>query len=211
VDIDNALNELRWNGWTTVTGKPIELTTALIINGYSRAATQRGATRQTLKPVSKSDAPRLTMSAQVGFGAQPLHTDGAHLREPPDVIALYSAEPNNTPTYVWSATTKNGTPWHPEFAQFGLFTVRNGRNSFLAAAAEGATVRFDPTCMSPADGYARQAAEHFSSLKPVAHHWDEADTILLIDNRHCLHARGEVSAGDAERVLERRTFQWSRP
>lgn len=211
MDVDQILEELRWNGWAKAQGKPTELTTALILSGYRAAATQRGMTRQILKPVTKEDAPPLTMSAQIGFGAQPLHTDGAHLREPPDVIALYSAEPNDTPTYVWSATTKTGTPWHPEFAQYGLFTVRNGRNSFLAPAADGAVIRFDPSCMSPSDGYARMATEYFSALEPVAHRWEEPDSILLIDNRHCLHARGEVAAVDAERVLERRTFQWSRP
>ena len=150
------------------------------------------------------------MSARYGVNAQPLHTDGAHLRVPPDVVVLAATEPNNTPTMLWSGTSGGISEWHPEFAQFGIFTVRNGRDCFLAAAAEGARARVDPVCMSPADGYARQAEEYFQSLPAIAHEWSSPDTLLVINNRLCLHARGAIAIGDEDRALERLTFQWSR-
>jgi len=149
------------------------------------------------------------MSAQYGVNAQPLHTDGAHLRVPPDVVVLAAAEPNNTATILWSATSGGISDWHPEFAQFGIFTVRNGRDSFLAPAAEGARMRVDPVCMSPADGYARQAEEYFQALPTISHQWSSPDTLLVINNRLCLHARGAIAAGDEDRTLERLTFRWS--
>jgi hypothetical protein len=149
------------------------------------------------------------MSAQYGLGAQPLHTDGAHLRTPPDVVVLYSATPNSTPTLIWSGTKQSLTSWHPEFAQVGVFTVRNGRESFLASAAEGTRIRFDPACMSPADGLARQAADYFSALPATAHLWDRPDKLLIINNRLCLHARAALEPGDESRAVERLTFAWS--
>ena len=161
--------------------------------------------------LTTGEAPAMSLSAHFGLDAQPLHTDGAHLRHPPEVIALHSTTPNRTPTLLWSPTERGMTPWLPEFAQVGVFTVRNGRDSFLASAAEGAHVRFDPVCMSPADDSARQTVAYFAALEPVSVEWDRPDMFLLFDNRKCLHARAAVEAGDEERQLERRTYRWETP
>ncbi|WP_295818114.1 hypothetical protein [uncultured Microbacterium sp.] len=209
MDIDEILTDLRRDGWATANGKPADLSSALARHGYRSAHTQRGAARQILRPLKIGDAPPRSMSARYGLDAQPLHSDGAHLRVPPDVVVLAAAEPNSTPTMLWSATFGGVSEWHPEFAQYGTFTVRNGRDSFLAPAAEGARVRVDPACMSPADGYARQAEEYFQALPTIAHQWSLPDTLLIINNRLCLHARGAIVSGDEERALERLTFQWS--
>ena len=176
--------------------------------GLRVARTQRGKSKQVLRPYTADAAPTHSLSALYGLDAQPLHTDGAHFRVPPDVIVLCATEPNNTPTLVWSNTHQGVTTWHPEFAQQGIFTVRNGRESFLASAASGARLRFDPVCMSPADEYARQTASYLSGLESIAHEWTQPNMALVIDNRLCLHARAKVAAGDERRQLERLTFSW---
>src|SRR3546814_10809010 len=45
-----------------------------------------------LRPVPADRARPNSLSSRTGLGAQPLHTDGAHLERPPDVIALARSE-----------------------------------------------------------------------------------------------------------------------
>lgn len=214
MDAARMLDELRTHHWTSAIGAPEEIEMALVLYGLTAARTQRGHSRQVLRPVSATDAPPSTMSAVFGNGKQPLHTDGAHLQQPPDVILLASAEPNLTPTRVWSGaqpvpgTSAVITASHPEFARHGLFVVRNGRESFLAPAFDWVRLRVDPACMSPADGYARQAAEYFQDLPAFEFHWDGPRKVLLIDNRYALHGRSAVATQDADRALERRSYMW---
>src|SRR3546814_20667711 len=49
-----------------------------------------------LRPVPADRARPNSLSSRTGLGDQPLHTDGAHLDRPPDVIAL--ACPGSHPT-----------------------------------------------------------------------------------------------------------------
>ncbi|MDQ1124880.1 hypothetical protein [Microbacterium trichothecenolyticum] len=214
MDAARMLDELRTQHWTSAIGDPAEIEITLVVHGLAAARTQRGHFRQVLRPASAGDAAPNTMSAIFGNGEQPLHTDGAHLQQPPDVILLASAEPNLTPTRVWSGaqqvpgTSAIITNSHPEFARHGLFVVRNGRDSFLSPAFDWMRLRVDPACMSPADGYARQAAEYFQNLPAFEFHWDVPQKVLLIDNLYALHGRTAVSAEDAGRGLERRSYIW---
>ncbi|KSU55458.1 hypothetical protein AS029_05450 [Microbacterium enclense] len=147
------------------------------------------------------------MSAVYGLEEQPLHTDGAHLHRPPDVIALCASEPSATPTIVWAGSSTY--PTVPAYARSGIFTVRTKQGSFLTSAVDGGRIRYDPVCMSPSDGMAREAVGYFTSLRASAeeHHWDSPNLVLLIDNRRCLHARSAVAEGDETRRLERLTFR----
>jgi hypothetical protein len=212
MNVDTLLKSLLENGWVVTQGSLDQLERALHAHGMQRARTQRGSARQTLRPVSTADATPNTMSAKYGLGAQPLHTDGAHLRVPPDVVVLYSPKKNDTSTRIWASGHRaSGVSWRlgrSEAARAGLFTVRNGRDSFLAPAATWERLRVDPTCMSPADGYAREAALAFQQVDAVEVNWEHPDQILLIDNRNSLHARSAVTSGDLDRVLDRRTFNW---
>lgn len=211
MEVDDVLADLRLNGWAEAVGTAEEFSRAVSWHGFTAVRTQRGAPRQVLRPHTQESAPAQSMSAHYGMGAQPLHTDGAHLRVPPDVVVLYAPQPNDTPTMVWSGISEGMAPWHPEFAQHGVFTVRNGQQSFLAAAAEGAQLRFDPVCMSAADNYARQSVDYFTSRPAKPHYWDSGNKLLIIDNRRSLHARAAVAEGDESRKLERLTFRWARP
>ena len=85
----------------------------------------------TLRPTAPEDARPASLSAVVGLNAQPLHTDGAHLARVPEYVLLWSAEPNSTPTRVWS-------PWDAIQVdeQHGMFVVRSGRRTWLAPAIE---------------------------------------------------------------------------
>lgn len=59
---------------------------------------------------------------------------------------------------------------------------------------------------------ARQAVEFLSSLEVRTEQrtWDEANQLLLIDNRSVLHARGDAS-NDPHRRLTRLTYNEAQP
>lgn len=146
-----------------------------------------------------------------GHGAQPLHTDGAHLEQPPDVVLLFANEPTLVPTLLWRMDWSRMDGPLIDALRHGLFTVDDGRTQFLSPAALGGRLRFDPGCMTPADTRATRAAEHFAAAQASAtpFHWDETGKVLAIDNRRVLHARADATA-DPERVLERLAFRVDR-
>lgn len=86
MDPARLLKELRTQHWTTTIGEIAAVETALTAHGLTAAWTQRGQSRQFLRPEPVGETQPNTMSAVFGDGAQPLHTDGAHLREPPDLV-----------------------------------------------------------------------------------------------------------------------------
>jgi len=90
----------------------------------------------------------------------------------------------------------------------GIFLVRSGTQPFLAHAAAGIRIRYDPGCMNPCDQRARIAAQFLADRTDThEHNWTRANQILLIDNRQTLHARLEVSDTDTTtRVLHRLAF-----
>lgn len=163
-----------------------------------------GAGTSLLKPSSRSEAPTRSLSAIYGFGAQPLHTDGAHLPVPPDLVVLHAAAPNSTSTVVWRIPEHSAAD-----LDHGVFVVHGGSSSFLAHARAGDRLRFDPGCMKAADHVARRVATYFEEARTAAHvhRWMKADTVLFIDNRGALHARDAVADGDRARVLTRLTFR----
>lgn len=91
-------------GWAKSSGTLEDLKTSARGVGWQIVPNRSGEpVEQVLVPKQQSDAPPRSLSKVYGMGAQPLHTDGAHLAKPPDFVALWSAEPNLTSTFVWSA------------------------------------------------------------------------------------------------------------
>lgn len=153
-----------------------------------------------LKPQTRENAHPLSLSATTGLGQQPLHTDGAHLRNTPDFVLLWSETTNETPTRIWRL------PQIPHAAKNGIFVVHNGKERWLAQAYNSGAIRFDPGCMSPADQSA-MALSHFLTTPPkqaIEHiHWDTRGKIAVIDNKHILHGRSRLSDDDNMRCLKR--------
>ena len=206
LDLVAIRKELRANGWVVALGTPAELKAAAELQGL-RAATEKGREKTVLKPYEADRAPPKSISAHVGLGPQPLHTDGAHLETPPDIVALYSAKPTSTPTIVWAPGMGQSRPWLPEFASQGIFIVHGNRSAFLASAHEQNRTRFDPFCMSPGDQFARETVAFFEEARPDAfvHEWTRDNELLILDNRRVLHARNEVVDRQTRRI-ERMTF-----
>lgn len=155
-----------------------------------------------LTPTPAEKARPASLSAMVGLGAQPLHTDGAHLKEPPDFVVLWSKEPNATSTRVWvplNTVTRS--------MRHGMFVVNTGRDTFFAPAIRSHfALRYDPGCMEPVDAAGRDLANLLQnppdeSVTEIL--WDTPGQVVVIDNRRSLHGRAAVADGDSARVLHR--------
>lgn len=210
-DLPAVRKTLDARGWASASGTLKDVRMAASMGGFAESPMNRAGAKSVLRPHTADAAPARSISAVYGLDAQPLHTDGAHLPTPPDVIVLYAPEPSPTPTVVWTQT-RPGSYWRalvPEEVRYGVFTVRGNGSSFLASAFDGTRLRFDPVCMSPADDYATGAVRFFCEARQQVHvhEWSEGNSLLFIDNRRSLHAR-EALAADAEtRRIERVAYQ----
>lgn len=215
-----ALNELAAEaaaaGWVTVTADLQELRGVARSLGWHEVPARPGDEPVSeLHPVPARKAHPRSLSAQYGLGAQPLHTDGAHLPLPPEIVALQAQTPNRTATRLWTAantTTRpsRAVPWSA--LRHGVFLVSSGSQRVYAVAASHGQIRYDPGCMTPCDQRARRVATFFDDAlnDTHAHTWDSNQEVLLIDNRITLHARAQVSHDDEGRVLRRVAFRFGR-
>jgi hypothetical protein len=215
VDLAELRRQASSQGWAVCRGSFRHLWVQAQLLHWKEVPVRKGeGAVKELRPVSQSQAQPRSLSAVYGTGAQPLHSDGAHLRTPPDVVVMSCELPSTTPTLIWSNSSNRNSgrvpnALMPESVREGLFVVNSGSDAFLAAAHKSDTGwRFDPGCMTPADQRAREAEEYIAGLRESAfvHEWSEKDTILLVDNRISLHARAAVREGDEGRVIRRVAF-----
>lgn len=202
----NALQlETRRRGWAVDTMDLSHLAAWSIRLGWKRIPNRPGDSAiDELIPTSEDESQPRSLSKSYGLRTQPLHTDGAHLRRPPDLVALYAPAPNDTPTLLWKP------PYPPAHVSHGVFLVDAGSDRFLATPySVRSGFRFDPGCMTPFDQRARLAAEYFEEHRSAAvfeHQWASPGQLLLIDNRHVLHARAAVAPDGEVRRLMRASF-----
>lgn len=166
-------------------------------------------TVSVLTPTTAERAHPSSISAAVGIGQQPLHTDGAHHRQVPNYVLMWASTTNSTPTRIWS-------PW-PSIKRedtSGMFVVHSGSDIFLAPAVVRRYLRYDPGCMTPADATARRL-EQVLQAPPVDEvhdvHWHTPNTVLLLRNNVVLHGRAAVAQADVDRRLERMSFSEEDP
>jgi hypothetical protein len=205
-------------GWATARAEYPQLRFAAQQIGWKPVEIRRGDAGVTkLAPTPPQKAHPLSHSAFTGTGAQPLHTDGAHLRQPPRWILLHAETPNATAIKLVRLNhpllMNSGKVSLPTAALGGMFLVSSGGDRFLAGLRtdEGAW-RLDPGCMTACDQRAREAVEFLDGLeaKTEQHTWDSQNQVLLIDNRSVLHARGDAS-DDPDRRLTRLAYNETQP
>ncbi|MFE7421121.1 hypothetical protein [Rhodococcus sp. NPDC057529] len=195
----------RKTGWTTGSGTLSMIRAEAGRLGWIEIATRHGdPTVSMLRPLDAQHAHPRSLSAVYGLGAQPLHTDGAHLRRPPDIVVLHTETPNSTPTLLWAPIDR------PSHLVDAMFTVHGGSDRFLTTAytyKDG--LRYDPGCMAPCNQRGRIAERYFSDCAhhAVQHRWTMHNQFLVIDNQRALHARAVVAERDTGRVLTRIAFQ----
>lgn len=155
----------RKEGWASGSGDIDSIRRQVTSLGWTEAATRRGdAAVSVLRPVNASAARPKSLSAAYGLGQQPLHTDGAHLPDPPDFVVLVSRRPSMTSTRLWASSAPKGATISLATAlRHGMFLVLNGHDSFYAPAVSGTRYRYDPGCMTACDARAREVEQYFTS------------------------------------------------
>jgi hypothetical protein len=200
------------DGWIAVADDIEAIRRQAAAHGWDEVPVRRGDPPvSVLKPVQPDSAHPRSLSARYGLGDQPLHTDGAHLASPPDLVVLAASGPSQTPTRLWAHGRADRGKEDPSWASFsnGMFLVQAGRDSFYAPVIAGDRWRFDPGCMIPCDARARQVSEYLAAqlARAWTSEWTRAGQVLVIDNRSVLHARAALADGDGDRELTRVAFR----
>lgn len=209
--IRESICEARREGFALYRGNIEDLLAHVPSLGFTPGALGPGRPAlQELRPQTQTAAPRSSMSALFGLAALPLHTDGANLDRPPDLVALHATATTSVPTYVLPLRAVDLSPDDRIALEHGLFRVRSRSSSrIITARFSTSRVRFDPVCMIPLDRRARRVVSLFATAATAAtaHHWHSGET-LLIDNSQTLHGRGSANSASDRLVL--RLAMWRR-
>lgn len=202
--IEDLIESVQRKGWDTFNGTIAQLRMqAQAIKAVEVPIRRGDPALSLLKPTDKADAHPSSLSSKYGAGAQPLHTDGAHLLLAPDLLVLSCESTSAVPTKVWKRGNPFSPPW-PQYLRHGMFLVMNGKDSFFAPAYADLRLRYDPGCMVPCDARSRQVVAYFDDCMADAEDqvWDSPGKVLVIDNRKVLHARSSA-VDEPERQIQR--------
>ena len=203
----NLIERSGEHGWSSITlserhfaNLSESIRTQAGIIGYELVANRNGQDPiDTLKPKQKLVAHPNSLSARYGLDQQPLHSDGAHHPEPPDLVLLWAEEPNRVPTRIWKPRNVATEEL------YGMFSITDGKRAWVSSVRDSnGRYRFDPGCMNPLDHYANLLCKRFlNPPKDEVHdfRWETPNTVLLIRNGVVLHGRSAVSRSDIARVL----------
>ena len=197
------------DGWASGSGPLDQVRTTAAHLGWGEVPLRRGDPPVTaLRPLDAGQARPNSLSAQYGKGALPLHTDGAHLSKPPDLVLLAAGQPSAVPTLLWRPASTRRPLSETAALEHGVVLVECGPDSFLCTAIAGHRLRYDPGCMTPCDERSRLVARALAQAArwAVEHRWEHPDQILLIDNRQVLHARAAADH-EPDRELQRVAYR----
>lgn len=98
-----SVAEARSVGWARCEASVDEVLDALDDGQVEITPTRRGdGPIGLLRPLSREAAHRHSLSARFGYEVLPLHTDGAHLRTPPELVLLEACRPSSSgPTLLY--------------------------------------------------------------------------------------------------------------
>lgn len=211
--LEELIDKASKHGWASGKGSLYQVCRDASDIGLTEVPVRRGDPAvTTLRPLDPDRARASSLSARYGKGDQPLHTDGAHIVEPPDLVVLISEATNGTPTRLWSLTPRSSLyVGPPDHVRHGVFLVTGGEHSFLSTAYGRRRLRYDPGCMVPCDARARETVRYFAKeiRRAKEFTWDEPGKLLVIDNRMSLHARASAG-GDPGREIQRVCFRLKR-
>lgn len=164
-----------------------------------------------LKPKLENEALAGTFSNKHGLKDFPLHTDTAFYKRPARFILMHSVQSNTCDTTIlkkidfWNLLTD----LDKKNAERAIYLVKTNREkfytSFIFKENNEYGIKYDPTCMSPFNKYAKEFDQSFqkiiSKIEPTRINWTEGKT-LIIDNWKNLHGRKSAEK-DITRILKR--------
>lgn len=205
--------ELESQGWTMLQGNPEDMDRIAQSLGPVVPDRRTGADFCDLLPHETPSAPTGSMSSLIGTGKQPMHTDGAHLHDPPRYIVLFCLNPGEVPcsTQVWQIDVVRMERDWPSILCDPNWVFDDRLNPpfyspVLQCHKQSLKIRFDPCCMKPAARSKFRVMEALNELEGYAHPFEtewQQGTAIIIDNWRCLHGRGAVSINSPSRRLRR--------
>lgn len=153
-----------------------------------------------------------SLSGRYGRGQFPLHTDGAHLRNPPDATLIeFDQSTSTAPTWLYALRPDDADASLQVALDHGVFDIGMGSSVWLGPARSDGRIRFDPVAMRPRDPLAHLVVRFFETAvetSTTTYCSKGHGMTLVIDNRQTLHGRSEVQAGQtrtARRLMLRYT------
>ena len=200
-----AIREAAVSGWS-VCDAPLDVLTQML-EGYATAIPTRlgGKSLDRITASHRHETSLPGFSAYYGHERFPLHTDGAHLQNPPDLIFLEFEQPTQrAPTLLFHCDQNLLSPDTVRALKYGVFDIGFGRQARLGTALVEDRIRFDPIAMQPRDSLARDVVRFFQDCWQHADKYESpgATHTLVIDNRRTLHGRETVPA-DMTRSVRR--------
>jgi len=210
--IETGSAALNSTGWAFI-DYPSEANLVWLADQFGKPVPSRrdGPLLNLLTPRTAVTARANTLSSRCGFGPFPFHTDAAHFPTPPRLAFLRqrSRQKTSTPTLVTDVLGR-ATMQERRLLSDCVWVVNGGRGAFytsiLATSPRGDCLRYDSYCMRPAhDRFAKVEGlvQEMIAAGPVYKIGWRPNKVLILDNWRVLHARGEVTAENSERVLER--------
>lgn len=190
-----------------------------VLSRLSSACTARAVkvTYNELRVVQRDEALPGSMSSLTGAGAQPMHTDGAFMPEPPRYLVFYcfnQGTAGRTTRVSVLDPFKTRTPLPAWLRDMSWIALPNARTGFHCPVIDSVgnveRVRYDPLCMKALRGCGGKMADVLPALEGSAIastiEW-EPRSLLVLDNWRCLHARSVAIRHDDEdnRLLGRWT------
>lgn len=199
-----AIGMARRDGWAVIQGARGD-DAVLACPGYEPVPTRRtDPVLAALRPLERSSARPGSMSAKFGRGCLPLHTDGAYMAHPPEVVILSARQRSDVGTCLLDVRVGALPSKVETAARHGVFALRDGVTVRCCTARDpSGRFRYDPVIMMPRDALARSVARYLdrAMAAAVVHAWREGE-IVVIDNTSVVHGRADA-APDPERELFR--------
>ena len=209
--VDEARAELATSAWALVGDAEggIDLLNLASRFGTPAPSSMSGPLLDTLEAQDADVARRRSLSAEVGRGRFPWHTEGSHWPTPPRYFMLRFTSGDPAPTLLAPFSSLAFSTDDIQLLRRSMFRVASPRGKFLTTILEsrgrsiGDIVRFDRRVLHPATPEAWRAAHRvdqvLDSHDPITIDW-QSGLILIVDNWRVLHSRESVAG---ERTIER--------
>ena len=216
MDVQRVKEQVQSTGWIWLPANDgVALPDLTDAFGFAVRPRLGGKSLVELRPYSRLEAPKSTMSAVVGHCAQPMHTDAAYYPLPPRYVILSCIDPGESicPTQLWILNWHRMLEDRPMVLTIPGWTAHGGGHSpfycqvLTPTANRDYLIRFDPLCMKPPAGAkAELLTTVFEVLRSYSYGrnflW-KTGAMLIFDNWRCLHARGPGSDLAPSRRLTR--------
>ena len=203
---------LKENGWAEFNSDSTDSELISIASNIGKVTKHpNGESVFSLKPKLQNNAFKGTFSGKHGLNDFPLHTGTAFYKKPVRYILMHSTNPSDCDTTLllknsfWDLMTKA----EKTKAERAIYLVKTlGEKfytSFIFQDNNEQGFKYDPSCMSPVNKYAKEFDIIFNEILleiPLINIKWSGNNTIIIDNWNILHGR-KSAQNDINRELKR--------